>query len=76
MKVAYLIINYNDYETTKKLIDNIKNYKILDTILVVDNCSTDDSYEKISKIKKIDIIKTLSNNILINISILPQIYSL
>ena len=39
MKTGYLIVNYNDYESTKKLIDNIKDYKSIDKILVVDNKS-------------------------------------
>ena len=51
-KLAMVIINYNDYDTTKKLIDNIKNYKVLDKIIIVDNASTDNSYNKIKKINK------------------------
>lgn len=63
MKTGFLIINYNDYETTKKLIDNIKDYKILDKIVVVDNNSSDDSFKKLQEIKndKIDIIKNNQN---------------
>ena len=49
-KLAMVIINYNDYDTTKKLIDNIKNYKVLDKIIIVDNASTDNSYNKIKKL--------------------------
>ena len=55
-KVGYLIINYNDYENTIKLINNIKDYKILDEIVVVDNKSTDSSKEKLSSIKDITLI--------------------
>lgn len=47
MKTGFLIINYNDYETTAKLLDNIKNYQILDKIVIVDNKSTDDSFDKL-----------------------------
>lgn len=63
MKTGFLIINYNDYESTIHLINNIKDYKIIDKIVVVDNCSTDDSFNKLKKIetKKIEIIKTLEN---------------
>lgn len=63
MKTAFLIINYNDASTTLKLIDNIKNYECIDKILVVDNNSTDDSYDEIRKIcnKKIDIVKNIAN---------------
>ena len=62
-KLAMVIINYNDYDTTKKLIDNIKNYKILDKIIIVDNASTDNSYNKIKKLtnEKIILIRTDEN---------------
>ena len=45
-KVGMIILNYNDYETTDKYLSSIKNYKVLDKIIVVDNNSTDSSYEK------------------------------
>ena len=45
-KLVFVIINYNDYETTKKLLDNIKDYKVIDKIYVVDNHSTDNSYKE------------------------------
>ena len=48
-KVGFLIINYNDYKTTIKLLENIKNYKILDLIVIVDNNSNDDSVKEIKK---------------------------
>lgn len=58
-KLAIVIVNYNDYETTKVLLDNIKDYNCLDKIVIVDNNSTDDSYKKLQKLKtdKIIIIK-------------------
>ena len=43
MKNAFVIVNYNDYKTTIKLIENLKDYNILDKIVVVDNKSTDES---------------------------------
>ena len=55
-KVGYLIINYNDYENTIKLINNIKDYKILNEIVVVDNNSTDSSKDKLKKNKDITLI--------------------
>lgn len=60
--IGFLIINYNDAETTKKLLENIKNYKCIDHILVVDNNSTDDSYEQLVsyRSKKITILKRTS----------------
>lgn len=57
--IGFLIINYNDAETTKKLLENIKGYTCIDHILVVDNNSTDDSYEQLEayQSKKITILK-------------------
>lgn len=51
MKTGFLIINYNDVESTKTLIDNIKNYSVIDEIVVVDNKSTDDSFKELKKLK-------------------------
>ena len=50
-KLVFVIVNYNDYKTTKRLIDNIKDYKVIDDIYVVDNHSSDDSYDKLKKLK-------------------------
>ena len=62
-KVGMVILNYNDYETTRNYLNEIKNYKNLNKIVVVDNNSTDNSYDKLKDMKnsKIDIIKTDSN---------------
>jgi GT2 family glycosyltransferase len=43
--IGFLIINYNDAKTTIHLLENIKNYRCLDKIVVVDNGSTDHSME-------------------------------
>lgn len=48
-KIGMVIVNYNDYETTIKLINNVKNYKKLDLIVIVDNNSKDDSVSKIKE---------------------------
>lgn len=42
-----VILNYNDYETTRNLLDRIKGYESLSHIVVVDNHSTDDSYQRL-----------------------------
>ena len=64
MNIGFVIVNYNDYKTTTKLINNIKNYKCLNKIVIVDNNSTDDSYKKLKKLenKKISVIKNDSNS--------------
>lgn len=58
-----VIVNYNDYETTKRLLDNVKDYKVLKEIVVVDNKSTDNSLEELRKLKnkKITIIDSGEN---------------
>lgn len=63
MKNAIVILNYNDLKTTEEMINQIKDYKSLNNIIIVDNCSTDNSYEKLRKFenKKIKVIKTNSN---------------
>ena len=60
-KIGFIIINYNDYKTTKKLINNIKNYKIIDEIVVVDNKSTDKSVLELQKIDNITLIANEEN---------------
>lgn len=59
-KLAIVIINYNDYETTKKLLNNIRDYKCLEKIVVVDNNSTDSSYEQLKMLENKKIV-TLKN---------------
>ena len=63
-KVGMIILNYNDYETTNDYLNKIKNYKSLNKIIVVDNDSNDNSYDKLKKFKhdKVEVIKTDSNN--------------
>ena len=60
MKTAIVILNYNDFDTTSEMIKQIKDYKCLNHILIVDNKSTDRSYSKLKKLenKKIEVIKT------------------
>lgn len=47
MKLAFIILNYNDYPSTSALLENIKDYQIIDLIVVVDNHSTDKSYQEL-----------------------------
>ena len=63
-KIGIVIVNYNDYKTTKRLIENIKGYKCLEEIVVVDNNSTDDSFEKLKEFEsnRITIIKNSSRH--------------
>lgn len=61
--VSCVILNYNDAPTTIKLVECIKGYTLVDYIVVVDNCSTDDSWEQLRHYKsdKIHVIKSPKN---------------
>lgn len=63
MKNGFVILNYNDYETTIKLVNNIKNYSIIDEIVIVDNNSTDSSFEHLKLLvnEKITVLKNSCN---------------
>lgn len=63
MKCSCVILNYNDSETTKNLINIIKKYDVIDHILVVDNSSTDNSYDVIRNLEsdKVKQVKTDHN---------------
>lgn len=47
--VSCVILNYNDAESTLNLVLSIKGYSLIDHIVVVDNCSTDNSWEVLSR---------------------------
>lgn len=47
-KTGCVILNYNDYETTCSLLDKIKDFHCFEKIVLVDNCSTNDSYDHLS----------------------------
>ena len=58
-KLGMVIVNYNDFEMTSRLLKNVGDYKCLDLIVVVDNNSSDDSFEKLKEFEsnRITIIK-------------------
>lgn len=62
-KIGIVILNYNDYDTTYDMVKQIKDYKILDHIVIVDNNSTDLKYDKLKKLEndKVKVIKTDEN---------------
>lgn len=63
MNISCIILNYNDPETTISLVNSIVNYEILDSIVIVDNCSTDDSVSRLQVLAggKIHVISTEKN---------------
>lgn len=56
MKNGIVIVNYNDYKTTKRLIDNIRDYKVFDNIVIVDNKSSDNSLKELKKLENKQIV--------------------
>lgn len=63
MKTGIIILNYNDYENTIKMIEQIKDYKCLNKIVVVDNCSKDESVTKLKpyETKKVILLTSKEN---------------
>jgi N-acetylglucosaminyl-diphospho-decaprenol L-rhamnosyltransferase len=63
MNISCIILNYNDAETTISLVNSMVNYEILDSIVIVDNCSTDESASRLQAIArgKVHFISTEKN---------------
>ena len=58
-----VVLNYNDYNTIEKFLNNAVHIESIDKLIVVDNCSTDNSFEKLRayESEKTDVIKTEKN---------------
>lgn len=63
MKNGIVILNYNDYVNTSLILDNIKDFAVLDYIIIVDNNSTDESVKVLKKYenKKIKLLINKEN---------------
>jgi len=64
MKTAIIVLNYNSEKETEEYVNKIKDYKILDKIIVVDNLSTTiDAVKYLKKLenKKIKVIQSGKN---------------
>lgn len=61
--ISLIVLNYNDAETTISYVESVKDYTCFSHIVIVDNCSTDDSFEKLSHIQseKCHVIKSEKN---------------
>lgn len=59
-----IILNYNDSTTTKEYLEKIKEYRSVDKIIVVDNASSDNSYNLLLPFQsdKIDVIRNEINS--------------
>lgn len=62
-KIGVVILNYNDAKTTFKILDQIRRYPTIDHIVVVDNLSSDNSYQQLKSIAgdKVDVIQSDRN---------------
>lgn len=58
-----IVLNYNDFEMTKSFIEQVENFEVIDKIIVVDNSSTDNSFEILKELNsyKVDVIRTDAN---------------
>ena len=52
MKIGVVILNYNDFGNTKMCVEHLLKLTTIDSIVVVDNCSTDDSYQKLHELNQ------------------------
>ncbi len=61
--VSMIILNYNDWELTQNYSQHISSMQTVDHIVIVDNCSPDNSFEKLKPLssEKTDVIKTENN---------------
>lgn len=59
--IGMVILNFNDYSTVIHLYKIVKEYKCIDQIVIVDNCSTDNSYEKLKTDCDCVVIKSEKN---------------
>ncbi len=63
MKNCLIVLNYNDYHNTENLINNVRRTLLFTEVVIVDNCSTDGSFEKLLELQtnQITVIKTDRN---------------
>lgn len=63
-KVAIIILVYGDSDSAINLVNSIKGKKVVDEIILVDNCSPDDSFEKLLPLVEnhIHVIQTEAND--------------
>ncbi len=62
--ICCVILNYNDAPTVKSLVKEIRNYRCLDAIVVVDNHSSDGSWEMLQALsdkERVFVLRTEKN---------------
>lgn len=63
VKCVCVILNYNDWEHTADIVKRVENYATFLKLVVVDNCSTDDSMKHLMKLQneKVTVIQSTKN---------------
>lgn len=61
MKTGIVVLNYNDAKETVNFVNQIKNFKIIDEICVVDNGSNDNSLELLQTLTDVKLIPLTEN---------------
>lgn len=61
--IDVLVLNYNDVSTTIQFVESMVNYSCVRKILVVDNCSTDKSFDELLTLRnsKVVVVQTEKN---------------
>lgn len=59
-----VVLNYNDSKNTEELAELLSRYSVVSRVVIVDNCSTDDSLDRLGVIEnpKITLIQSKSNS--------------
>ena len=60
-KIAIVVPAYNEGRVIKQVITNLKNYRCNDAIIVVDDGSTDNTFEEVKKVKGIFLLRHVIN---------------
>lgn len=61
-KTALVVLNYNDSETTQEFVNRALNLSMVEYVVVVDNCSTDDSVPKLQSLESNSVRLVLAEN--------------
>ena len=63
MKVGVVILNYNSWEMSANLAKKMSSFSVIDEVVIVDNSSTDDSFERLQALKhsKIEVVESEKN---------------
>ena len=63
MKAVCVVLNYNDGKTTEKLVKKIRDYGCFEHIVIVDNASSDHSWERLLMLQnqKVRVIRAGEN---------------